>query len=301
MLSGILPPLVTPFRDDGALDLRAFEGNLERYAEQDLGGYLVLGSNGEAASLDESEKLALIAATRRHAHGRTVLAGTGLESTAATIALTRKAADLGADAALVLTPHYYKAQMRTEVLKRHFEAVADASPIPVLLYSVPVFTGLVLPVDLPAAVSGHPRIAGIKESSGDIGLMGRILQSVPATFAVACGSAPVLYPALCLGAAAGILAVACCAPAPTAALFRAFEAGDHALARRLQQALTPLATAVTATYGVPGLKLAVDLAGYSGGAARAPLMAAPPAARAELTTLLARAEEAVAKSHPAVR
>jgi 4-hydroxy-2-oxoglutarate aldolase len=233
VLKGILPPLVTPFREDGALDLAAFERNLERYAEQDLAGYLVLGSNGEAASLEEGEKLSLIAATRRHAHGRTVLAGTGLESTAATIALTRKAADQGADAALVLTPHYYKAQMRTDVLRRHFESVADASPIPVLVYSVPVFTGLVLPADLPAAVSGHPRIAGMKESSGDMGLMGRILQSVPPTFAVACGSAPVLYPALCLGAVAGILAVACCAPGPTAALFRAFEAGDHALARRL--------------------------------------------------------------------
>jgi 4-hydroxy-2-oxoglutarate aldolase len=295
MLRGILPPLVTPFTDDGGLDLRAFEGNLERYAEQDLGGYLVLGSNGEAASLDESEKLALIAATRRRARGRTVLAGTGLESTAATIALTRKAADQGADAALVLTPHYYKAQMRTDALKRHFEAVADASPIPVLLYSVPVFTGLVMPADLPAAVAAHPRIAGMKESSGDMGLMGRVLQSVPPSFAVACGSAPVLYPALCLGAAAGILAVACCAPGPAAALYRAFEKGDHALARRLQQALTPLATAVTATYGVPGLKRAMDLAGFTGGAPRAPLPAAPAAARAELEALLARANEAVGR------
>src|SRR5262245_58959775 len=131
MLKGILPPLVTPFTPDGALDLRGFEANLERYALQDLGGYLVLGSNGEAASLDEGEKLALVAAARRHAGRRTLLAGTGLESTAGTIALTRKAADQGADAALVLTPSYYKTQMRTEALKRHFEAVADASPIPV--------------------------------------------------------------------------------------------------------------------------------------------------------------------------
>jgi len=292
MLKGILPPLVTPFRDDGALDLPAFEGNLERYAEHDLGGYLVLGSNGEAASLDESEKLALIGATRRHARGRLVLAGTGLESTAATIALTRKAADQGADAALVLTPHYYRAQMRTDALRRHFEAVADTSPIPVLLYSVPVFTGLVMPAELPAAVAGHPRIAGLKESSGDMGLMGRILQSVPPSFAVACGSAPVLYPALCLGACAGILAVACCAPGPAAALFRAFEKGDHALARRLQRALTPLATAVTATYGVPGLKMAMDLAGFAGGSPRAPLPPAPGAARADLGALLAGAEEA---------
>lgn len=293
MLKGIIPPLVTPFREDGALDLRAFESNLERYAGHDLGGYLVLGSNGEAASLEESEKLALISATRRGAGRRLVLAGTGLESTAATIALTRKAADLGADAALVLTPHYYKSQMRSGALKAHFEAVADASPIPVLIYSVPAFTGLALPEDLPASVAGHPRIAGLKESSGDLGLMGKILQSVPPSFEVACGSAPVLYPALCLGASAGILAVACCAPRVAAAVYRAFEAGQHEAARRLQRVLTPLATAVTATWGVPGLKMAVGLAGLEGGFPRAPLQPSPAAAREQLAALLARAEEAV--------
>lgn len=301
MLQGIIPPLVTPFREDGVLDLPAFEANLERYAEHDLGGYLVLGSNGEAASLEESEKLALVAAARRHAHGRLVLAGTGLESTAATIALTRKAADQGADAALVLTPHYYKSQMRAGALKAHFEAVAEGSPIPVFVYSVPAFTGLVLPEELPAALAAHPRIAGLKESSGDIGLMGKILQSVPPTFEVACGNAPVLYPALCLGAVAGILAVACCAPRAAAAVYRAFVAGDHETARRLQRVLTPLATAVTATWGVPGLKLATDMAGFSGGFPRAPLQPAPAAAREQIPALLARAEEAVDQAAAASR
>lgn len=267
--------------------------NLESYAAHDLAGYLVLGSNGEAASLDEAEKLALIAAARRRAGNRLLLAGTGLESTAATIALTRKAAELGADAALVLTPHYYKAQMRTDALRRHFEAVAEASPIPVLLYSVPAFTGLPLPSELPAALSGHPRIAGLKESSGDIGLMGRILASVPRSFAVACGSGPVFYPALCLGAVAGVLAVACCAPRPAAALFSAFESGDSARARRLQDAITPLALAVTVTYGVPGLKLAMDVAGFAGRAPRPPLLPAPETAREELARLLRAAEDAV--------
>jgi 4-hydroxy-2-oxoglutarate aldolase len=292
MLTGILPPLVTPFTDEGALDLRAFEGNLDRYGEHDLGGYLVLGSNGEAASLDEAEKLSLIRAARAHAGGRLVLAGTGLESTSGTIALTRKAADAGADAALVLTPHYYKAQMRVDALKRHFEAVAAASPIPVLLYSVPVFTGLPFPAELAAAVAGHPRIAGMKESSGDLGLLGRVLGSVPETFTVACGSAPVLYPALSIGARAGILAVACCAPGPAAALFRAFEKGEHERALRLQRALTPLATAVTTAYGVPGLKRAMDLAGFRGGLPRAPLLPAPAAAGEELARLLGEAAAA---------
>jgi 4-hydroxy-2-oxoglutarate aldolase len=132
----------------------------------------------------------------------------------------------------------------------------------------------------------------MKESSGDLGLLGRILASVPASFGVACGSAPVLYPALCLGAGAGILAVACCAPAPTAALYRAFLAGDHVGARRIQAALTPLAVAVTATWGVAGLKAAMDAVGFQGGSVRAPLLGIPPAAREEVALALAHAVDA---------
>ena len=253
----------------------------------------MLGSNGEASSLDEGEKLALVRAARRHANGRLVLVGTGMEATAATIALTARAADAGADAVLVLTPHYYKAQMTVDALRGHFEAVADASPVPVYLYSVPVFTGIPFPAALAAAMAPHPNVAGMKESSGDLTLMSRILAGVPPTFTVACGSASVLYPALCLGAQAGILAVACCAPDAAAAVYRAFEAGDHERARRLQLALTALATAVTSTYGVPGLKLAMDVAGFKGGHPRRPLLPAPASARDELQRLLSQAREAI--------
>jgi 4-hydroxy-2-oxoglutarate aldolase len=292
VLRGILPPLVTPFHPDGALDLASFEANLESYAAEDLAGYVVLGSNGEAASLEEDEKLSLLRAARRRAGSRLVIAGTGLESTRATIAFTAKAADTGADAALVLTPSSFKSQMTLEALRRHYEAVAEASPVSVMLYSFPAVTGLVFPLGLAAAVAGHPRIVGMKESSGDVGLLGRIVASVPASFSVACGSAPALYPSLCVGAAAGILAVANCAPRPAAALYRAFAASDHARARRLQEALTPLAVAVTATHGVAGLKAAVDLSGRRGGSVRAPLLPLPPAARDELGRLLAAADSA---------
>jgi 4-hydroxy-2-oxoglutarate aldolase len=292
VLRGILPPLVTPFHPDGALDLASFEANLESYAAEDLAGYVVLGSNGEAASLEEDEKLTLLRAARRRAGSRLVIAGTGLESTRATIAFTAKAADTGADAALVLTPSSFKSQMTLEALRRHYEAVAEASPVSVMLYSFPAVTGLVFPLGLAAAVAGHPRIVGMKESSGDVGLLGRIVASVPASFSVACGSAPALYPSLCVGAAAGILAVANCAPRPAAALYRAFAASDHARARRLQEALTPLAVAVTATHGVAGLKAAVDLSGRRGGSVRAPLLPLPPAARDELGRLLAAADSA---------
>lgn len=232
-------------------------------------------------------------ATRRRANGRLVLVGTGMEATAATVALTAKAADAGADAVLVLTPHYYKAQMTVDALRGHFESVADASPIPVYLYSVPVFTGIPFPAALAAAMAQHPNVAGMKESSGDLGLMSRVLAAVPSTFTVACGSASVLYPALCLGAQAGILAVACCAPDAAAAVYRAFATGDHERARRLQLALTPLATAVTTTHGVPGLKLAMDVAGFRGGHPRRPLLPAPASAREELQRLLDQARAAI--------
>jgi 4-hydroxy-2-oxoglutarate aldolase len=292
-LRGIIPPLVTPFHPDGGLDLAAFEANVESLSAFDLAGFLVLGSNGEAASLEAEEKLALVAAARRVALSRFLLVGTGLESTRATVALTRRVADLGADAVLVLTPSYYKSRMTPEALRFHFEAVADASPVPVYAYSVPAFTGLSWPPGLAAAIADHPNVAGMKESSGDIGLLSRIVASVPPTFRVACGNAPVLYPALCAGAAAGVLAVANCAPGPTIALLRAFEAGDHARARRIQEALTPLASFVTATHGVAALKLAMDIVGRRGGSVRAPLLPGPPSLRDELRPLLEAAEAAV--------
>lgn len=292
-IRGVVPPLVTPFRPDGTLDVAAFEANLDSYAAEDLGGYLVLGSNGEAASLEEEEKLVLVRIARACAGSRTLLAGTGLESTRATISFTRKVADAGVDAALVLTPHYYKPQMTAEALTRHFEAVAEASPIPVLLYSVPQFTGLPFPVSVATALAQHPNVAGMKESSGDLGLLARILAAVPARFELACGSAGVFYPALCLGACAGILAVACCAPRPASALYRAFQAGDHTRARQIHEALLPLALAVTAAEGVAGLKLAMDLAGRRGGATRPPLLPPSQAARDQLRPLLERAEAAV--------
>jgi 4-hydroxy-2-oxoglutarate aldolase len=291
-LCGVVPPLVTPFHEDGALDASAFEANLEALSAFDLGGFLVLGSNGEAASLEDEEKLALVAAARRGAGRRFLLVGTGLESTRATIALTRAVADRGADAVLVLTPCYYKSRMTAEALRRHFEAVADASPVPVYLYSVPSFTGLTWPPGLAPDLARHPRIAGMKESSGDVGLLSRIVASVPGTFRVACGNAPVFYPALCAGARAGVLAVANCAPRASIALLRAFEQGDHARARRLQEALAPLAAAVTSGHGIAGLKVAMDLVGLCGGTVRSPLLPAHPSVREEIRPLLEAAEAA---------
>ena len=165
-LGGVVPPLVTPFRPDGSLDLAAFEGNLDVLKGTSLAGFLVLGSNGEAAGLEESEKLELIAAARRTVPGRFLLAGTGTESTRGTVALTRKAADLGADAALVLTPHFYRGRMSEEALRRHFTAVADASPIPIYLYSSTHLISQRLQgfrMTVPGDTPGDPRLPNIED------------------------------------------------------------------------------------------------------------------------------------------
>ena len=291
-LRGILPPLVTPFTSEGALERAAFERNLEAYAETGLAGYLVLGSNGEASALEEAEKLELVQAARRLARGKPLLVGAGLESTRATIALVRKLANAGADAVLVLPPFYFRARMTDEALLRHFEAIAEAAPVPVLLYSVPAVTGSSLSPGLVTTLSQHPNVVGIKESSGDVALLGRIAAATASSFATVCGSGPVIYPALCVGARAGILAVACCCPRQSVALFEAHHSGDHARARRLQQALLPLAAAVTSGHGVAGLKAAMDLAGFSGGAVRAPLLAVQDRVREELRALLVQAQAA---------
>jgi 4-hydroxy-2-oxoglutarate aldolase len=291
-LRGVIPPLVTPFDANGGLDLQAFSATLEALAAHEFAGFLVLGSTGEAGSLDEGEKLTLVAAARRAVPGRFLLVGSGLESTRATVAFTRRVIEQGADAVLVLTPCFYKNRMTVEALRRHFETVADASSVPVYLYSVPAFTGLPWPVDLTPPLASHPRIRGIKESSGDIGLFAKITGSVPAGFEVACGNATVFYPALCLGGVGGVLGVSNCAPRATLALHRAFLAGDHETARRIQRALVPLVSALVA-HGIAGLKLAMGLAGLRGGSVRAPLLPAAAGLAEELRPLLAAVDAAV--------
>ena len=193
---------------------------------------------------------------------------------------------------LVLTPHYYKSRMTTDALRLHFEAVADASPVPVYLYSVPAFTGPAWPPALSAALAAHPR----HRRHQGVERRHRPARAHPRQGARlvrgACGNAPVFYPALCVGACAGVLAVANCAPRPALELFRAFERGEHERARRLQAALAPLAAAVTASHGVAGLKRAMDHVGLRGGAVRAPLLPAPASALAEIVPLLERAEAA---------
>ena len=272
-LHGIFPPITTPFSSDGALALDRLRENISRYNRTRLAGYVVVGSTGESVFLDRDEVERVWATAREAAAPEKILiAGTGVESTAETIARTNRAAALGYQAALVKTPHYFKPQMTPRVELEHFRRVADAARIPVLIYSVPQFTGLAVEADVVARLAEHPNIIGIKESSGNVQRVAEIIQATPPTFQTLVGSATTLYPSLVLGAVGGILAIACALPELCVELYEASRAGDSERARALQHRLLPPTIKCVAELGIPGLKYAMDRLGYYGGPPRPPLL-----------------------------
>lgn len=286
ILPGIYPPIITPFKN-GEVDYAGLTHNVGRWMATGLRGLLALGSNGEAAFVDEDEAERIVATVREGVpRDRVLLVGTGRQSTRATIAATTRAAKAGADAVLVLTPFYFKSQMTQEALADHYRAVADASPVPVLLYNFTNVTGLNMTPDAVAALAGHPNIVGLKDSNGDIGQVAGVVARVPADFTVLVGAAATLHPAIVVGASGGIVAVANVAPEVCVRLYDLARAGKHDEARALQRRLTPLAHAVTAGYSIAGLKLAMEIAGYVGGEVRSPLRPAKPEARDVLRRLL---------------
>ena len=266
--------MVTPFDENGAVRYDAFERNIEKYLEAGIEGYLVLGSNGESVYLEHTEKLKLIEAARKRVpSSRTLLAGTGVESTQATITLTKEAADRGVDAVLVKNPFYFKPQMTSDVYLAHYTAVADASPVPVIVYNVPVFTGVPLQSKLVIELSKHPNILGMKDSSGDVKLISEVVWNTDASrFQVMAGAAATLFPAMAAGARGGIIAIACAAPKQALALYRAFASGDYGKAGAIQRIIAPAAGAVTQSNGIPGLKSAMELQGFEAGLPRRPLL-----------------------------
>ncbi len=275
-LHGIFPPIATPFKDD-EIDLDAMRRNVTRWMKTGLAGVVVLGSNGEAPMLDADESSRIAAAARECVPaGKTLIVGAGEESTRCTIAAVKRAAAAGADVVLVRTPCYFKNQMTTDLFVRHFTAVADASPVPVLPYNVPGLTGVKMAAEAVARLSSHPNIPGVKDSSADLTQIADLVAMTPPDFQVLVGSAPTLYPSLCVGAVGGIVAAACVIPDAMVQLYEHVRAGRHAEAVALQRRVTPLAKAVTTSFGVPGLKAAMDLTGYVGGAPRRPLAPATP-------------------------
>jgi 4-hydroxy-2-oxoglutarate aldolase len=271
-LNGILPPVTTPFNERGDVDYGALASNIARYNETGLVGYVALGSNGEAVHLAADERRRVIETVKRAATPEhTIVAGVNDLSTRSAIEAARAGADCGADAVLVITPYFYKGSMTQERLFLHFSEVADQSPVPVLIYNVPQNTGVVIESATVAALGAHQNIIGAKDSAGNMGAISETLRLVPEGFAVMVGNGGIVYPALTMGATGAILGVACAAPRVCVELHAAAKAGDQARGRDLQNRLAPLSHIVTAGLGVPGLKAAMEMLGYAGAFARAPL------------------------------
>lgn len=286
-LEGVFAPLTTPFASDGNLSLDRLRGNIARYNETPLAGYVLNGSTSESVLLLWSEvyrvwETAKEAATR----GKTLIAGTGAESTAETIEHTARAAALSFDAALVRTPSFYKPAINDDMLAEHYIRVADAARIPVLIYSVPVFTHVTVQASLIARLGTHPNIIGMKDSSGDVEGVAKIIAAAPKTFKTLVGSASTFYDSLERGACGAILAVANALPEMCCEIWAAFQSRDAERARALQQKLTAAGKMFGPQYGIAGLKYALDRRGYYGGPPRPPLLPVNEEARREIDAML---------------
>jgi len=289
-MTGIFPPIPTPFDAAGEIDPKALARNFERWNRYPLSGYVVLGSNGEFPYLSESEKLTYFEAVRKLIPpGKLFMAGTACESAHSTIALTKKAASLGADVAILITPSYYKSKMDAAGLSHYYQSVADASPIPVSMYNMPLNTSVDMAPDLIIKLSQHPNIVGLKDSSGNLAKLGEVIRCARPGFQVLAGSAGFLYPALCVGAVGGVLALANIAHQQCCDILSFFQHGKHEDARELQLRMIAPNTAVTARFSVPGLKAALDMLGFYGGDPRSPMLPLPEGQKETLRGILVEA------------
>jgi len=283
---GIYAALTTPFIE-GQVSLDHFRENIRRYNAFGLQGYLVLGSTAESVSLSDEESAALVRAARETAApGTTIIVGTARESTQLTVDFTRRMADLGAQAALVRTPGFFRSHMNGDALKRHYTAVADASPVPVLIYNIPQNTGVAIDSSAVVELSRHPNIAGLKDSSGNMAAVGEVVPQAAPDFDFLLGAGSIVLPGLLMGARGAILAVADAAPGLCVELYRLFAQGRVEEARKVQEALIPLNRAVVPVYGIAGLKFALDRLGYFGGLPRPPLLPLSDKGRIEIESIL---------------
>jgi 4-hydroxy-2-oxoglutarate aldolase len=286
-LEGVFPPIPTPFDSHGDVAYHKLVENLERWNAYDLDGYVVLGSNGEAVYLNTEEKLRVWQEARQAIPpDKLLIAGTGCESTRESIALTQGAAEAGADAALVVTPHYYAGHITPNSLTRYYHALADAAPIPIMLYNVPKFTGVDMSADLIASLAQHPNIIGVKDSGGNVAKLADVMRQTGPEFQTLAGSAGFFLAGLTLGAVGGVMALANIAPRQCINMYQLFQAGELREAAKLQRRMVPVNAAVTAGFGIAGLKAAMDLLGYYGGPVRSPLLGLDEGAQGVLKAVL---------------
>ncbi|MDQ8154564.1 MAG: dihydrodipicolinate synthase family protein [Gemmatimonadota bacterium] len=271
-LAGVLGPVTTPFTSSETPDLVGLASNIRSHLAHGLHGIVVCGSTGEAALLDEFERSALTETARAAVPaGKLLLMGTGAESTRQCVTRCRDAAARGADAVLVVAPHYYGPQMTTAALRAHYQRVADESPIPVVLYNIPKYMHFKLAPELVEELSMHENVVGIKDSSGDLALLEAYLQAQGSAFSVLTGNGGQLLPGLQLGVRGGIVAVALFAGGLCIDVYEGFKRGDLDRALAAQERLKPMATQIVAGLGVPGVKAALDTVGLVGGPVRLPL------------------------------
>ena len=293
-IAGVIPPIITPFKNNGDVDLDSFIRNIHKWESEPLAGYLVNGSNGEAVFLNFKEKITLVKSVFDLASpDRVIIAGTGCESLRETVELTNACADQGADCALVLTPHYYGGAMHAVALEKFYLQLADLSRIPILIYHVPKFSQIDLSPDLVTKLSLHSNIIGMKDSSGDINQLSAFIDAVNEDFKIFIGTASLWYASLALGIKAGIMALANCFPKQCNQIQVDFQNGNLKRALAIQEILLPVNQALTAKYGIPGLKYACDLLGYSGGHVRSPLLSCSESARKEIRGIIKTAETAL--------
>jgi 4-hydroxy-2-oxoglutarate aldolase len=295
--SGVFTALTTPFAHDGSVSLPDLKHNVQRYNQTDLAGYVALGSTGEAVLLTRAEMDGILATVKESAaKEKKLLAGAGAESTAETIERTKRAAEFGYDAVLVKTPYYYKPAYKPEVLIAHFRRVADESPVPVMLYSIPQFTGIALGAAEVAALAEHPNIIGIKDSSGNVQGVAEIVAATPPAFQILVGSAASVYPSMTIGARGAILALACALPEKCVALFELFRQGHHEKARELQAILVRASKLIVSELGIAGVKYAMDQRGYRGGIPRPPLLPLHHEQKKRLTEFLTTLDPAAVRA-----
>jgi 4-hydroxy-2-oxoglutarate aldolase len=296
-LGGVYPALTTPFAADGSVSLADVKYNIERYNSTGVAGFVVLGSTGESVLLSRSETDDVLTAVRDAAgQGKRLIAGTGAESTQDTIERTKRAAELGYQLALVKTPHYYKPAYKPEVLIAHYRRVADASPIPVLLYSVPIFTGVTLEAPEVGALAEHPNIVGIKESSGHVMRVAEIVSACPAEFQVLTGSAGTMLAGLTVGAKGAILALGSALPEMCVALYDLYRSGEIDKARALQNVLLKASKIIQSEHAIAGIKFVMDQRGYHGGVPRSPLVPLPDIHKQRVLDLLNSLEPALVRA-----
>lgn len=286
-LQGILPPVVTTFDEAGDVSTERFRANLLRWIETPIDGIVLFGSNGEGALLDEDEKEQLTALSREVVPaGLVLVAGTSGESTRATIRQARQLAAAGAEVLLVHPPGYFGPHVSAAALMDHFRAVADASPVPVLLYHIPKFTNVTLDPGFVGELMRHPNVVGLKDSAGDMKRFADYSTVCDGECRLFIGNGALLYAALELGAAGGILGVANIAPGLCADVVRHHREGRTQEAGRVQELLSPLHRRIVAAHGGAGCKAALDLMGWNGGAPRAPLQALSERERTDVARVM---------------